>query len=663
MTLQRAQQLYQHGDHAGARREANRLLKQGQNMAAALRLLGYIEGQGQNFEAAAGFLSASLKYDAGSVESWYYLGVARQKMAQHADAVEAFQKTLQLAPALFEASHDLGLSLMALGRNRDALTHLEQAARLNPRSFEAHLNHGVVLGKLGQYEAELASYDKALAIDGKHRTVLENYGVALIEARQFSRAAAFYQGLLARHPDFEFARGGLLFAKANAGDWDGFDTELQQLRRDIAAGKDCIGPFELLALPSTAHEQLQVARRYTALHFPPHAAPLCAAHRLGNERLHIAYLSADFGTHPVAFLLAETIELHDRDAFEISAISIGRNDHGAMRARLEKAFDRFVDADAMSDRATAQLISDLNVDIVIDLMGYTRNARPDVLAWRPAPVQISYLGFSGTTGAPFVDYLIADHFVVPEAHRPFYSEKIVCLPGTFLPNDATREIAAGPMTRSDAGLPADAFVFCNFNASYKITPEFFGLWMQLLSRVAHSVLWLKGASPAHEARLRAEAAQRGIAPERLVFAARLEQLGAHLNRLRLADLALDNLPYNAHATASDALWVGLPLLTCAGDTFAGRVAGSLLSAAGLPELITQTREEYLELAVALAQDSARLARIRRQLETTARTGALFDSQARTRQLEDAYSAAWARYRDGQDPDHIVVAARAPQRGL
>lgn len=653
MTIEAANQLFRQGQFPAARKILQRLLKKGQNVPAALRLLGYIEGQLRNFPGTIDFLSRSLRYDPSSVESWYYLGLAHQRMEQHGAAVDAFQRTLKLAPDLFEATHDLGLSLLAMGRNADAAAQFEKAANLNPKSFEAHLNHGAALGKLRRYEAEIASYGKALAIDANNRTLLENYGAVLCQTGKFAQAVAHYQSVLSRHPDFEFARGGLLFAKANAGDWDDFDRQMQDLHLAIAAGKDCIDPFELVVLPSTQQEQLQVARRYSSQHFPALETPLYNPHRPAGDRLRIAYLSADFCTHAVAFLMAGVFESHDRSRFEVTAISIGKNDHSPIRQRLEDAVEKFVDATDKSDEEIARLIADLNVDVLIDLMGYTKDARPGVLARRPAPIQIGHLGFPGTSGSTSIDYFVADQFVIPADQRQFFSEKIIYLPGCYQPNDSSREIAVEPLTRSDAGLRDDQFVYCNFNGSHKINPKLFDIWMRLLSQVESSILWLVGESAQYEKNLRNEAIKRGVSQERLIFASRVD-LKTYLRRMQLADVFLDNFPYNAHGTASDALWAGLPLVTCVGATFAGRVAGSLLTAAGLPELITRTPEDYEQLALELAKDRAKLGQIRARLETSGRASALFDSRRYTRHLEDAYVAAWARHRASEAPDHIFA---------
>ena len=659
MSLQSAELLFRQGQYPAAQKVLQQLLKKGQNVAAAHRLLGFIAGQQQDFAEAAEQLRASLRFDPSSLESWYYLGMAYQKAGRHRAAAEAFGTLLQRRPDLFEAQHDMGLALLELGKAAEALKHFDRAIQLRPGSFEAHMNRGTAFGKLRRYDQEVLCYEQALAIQPAHRALIENLGTALCQARRFADAARLYADILRSHPGFAFARGGLLYAKAACADWEGFDAEMDRLREDIRQGRECVEPFALLVLPSTPQEQLQVARQYAAIHHPASATPLHAAPPVPKgERLRIGYISADFGRHATSFLVAEVFERHDRERFEVIAISLRASDGSAMRQRLEKAFDRFVDADELSDAETAQAIAGLGIDILVDLGGYTTDARPSVLAMRPAPLQVSYLCFPGTLGAPFIDYLVADPFLIPEDARAFYSEKILYLPDTYQPNDSTREMAAATVSRADAGLPPDAFVFCNFNNGQKLNAEFFGIWMRLLDRVPRSVLWLKGGTDTYHANLRAAAAAHGIAPERLVFAPWAEQ-AAHLRRLPLADLCLDNLPYNAHTTASDALWAGVPLVTCTGETFAGRVAGSLLNAAGFPELVTTSLADYEALAQALATDPDRLAKLRIDLARARATCALFDTATYTRHLEGAFAAAWERRRAQMPPEHIVVPRHSP----
>jgi protein O-GlcNAc transferase len=375
------------------------------------------------------------------------------------------------------------------------------------------------------------------------------------------------------------------------------------------------------------------------------ATQLWRGERYLHDRIRIAYSSTDFRDHVVADMITGCFEHHDRSRFHTTAISLGPNDGSQMRMRIATAFDRFVDVQALSDLDVAKLMRELEIDIVIDLNGNSGDCRTGIFSYRPVPVQINFLGCPGTTALPFFDYIIADPVVIPNAHRRYYTEQVIYLPHTYMPNDKTREIATMP-SRADAGLPATGCVFACHNSEYKITPEIFDIWMRLLKIVDDSVLWLKSPNPVAKLNLRREAKARGVNPERLLFAPRLAQSKKHLARLQLADLFLDTRPYNAHATACDALWAGVPVVTCLGDTFPGRVAASLLHAVGLPELITESLDQYERLATTLAQDRERLMQIKAKLKRNRDTKSLFDTALFTRDLEAAYTAIWIRQQSG-----------------
>jgi len=397
---------------------------------------------------------------------------------------------------------------------------------------------------------------------------------------------------------------------------------------------------------------LHCARIWAARNGPAAATPLWSGERYSHDKIRLAYLSADYRAHATAFLMAGVFESHDRNRFETVAISYSTDDKSPTRARLERGFDRFIDVRMKSDAEVAGILRDMEIDIAVDLKGYTAESRPGILAHRGAPVQAHYLGFPGTMGVDYVDYLIADPIVVPEAHREFYTESIAYLPDTYQCNDSKRFITERTPLRLQVGLPS-GFVFCCFNNNHKIMPEMFDIWMRLLGAVEGSVLWLLQDSAVVAANLKREARARGIAPERLIFAPRVDQ-GAHLARQRLADLFLDTLPYNAHTTASDALWAGLPVVTALGSTFAGRVAASLLHAAGLPELVTASVWEYEALALKLAREPAALAGVKAKLRANRDTCALFDTARITRNLEFAYATMWERQQHGLPPATFTV---------
>jgi predicted O-linked N-acetylglucosamine transferase (SPINDLY family) len=388
------------------------------------------------------------------------------------------------------------------------------------------------------------------------------------------------------------------------------------------------------------------------------APPLWRGEIWRNDRIRVAYISADFRMHATSYLVTELFELHDRSRFEVVGISLGPDDGSDMRARVVAAFDHFIDVRMTSDLEAAQLLHDLRIDLAVDMQGHQRGARPGILALRPAPIQACYLGFPGTTGADFIDYIVADPIVLPFDRQPYYTEKIVHLPECYQVNDRRRLIAPLATTREQAGLPSQGFVFCSFNGDWKITPAVFDIWMRLLQAVEGSVLWLLRDNATAEANLRGEAASRGIDPARLVFAERIK-MEEHLARHRLADLFLDTFPCNAHTTASDALWAGLPLLTTLGETFSGRVAASLLMAVGLSDLVTRSLAEYEVLALRLAREPDRLRRYRDQLRERRPDQPLFDTDRFRRHIEAAYVHMWERWQEGKPPESFAV--KGPDR--
>jgi predicted O-linked N-acetylglucosamine transferase (SPINDLY family) len=473
---------------------------------------------------------------------------------------------------------------------------------------------------------------------------LYNRAALFSQAKRYREAASDLEALVALEPDFPLGRGLLLNARLHLCDW----TDLERQREGIAAalgrGVPAIHPFGLLLISDSPAAQLECARLHIAATHPARA-PIYNGERYGHDKLRVAYLSSDFYEHATSYLMAGVFEEHDRGQFEIFGISYGSTDGSAIRARIANACTRFIDVRERDDASVARLLRDLEIDIAVDLKGHTGGARTSILAHRPCPVQVNYLGYPGSMGADYIDYLIADETVIPPEQRAFYSERIVYLPDTYQPNDRARPVAPDRVTRRDAGLPEDAFVFCCFNGSQKILPPVFESWMRILSRAENAVLWLLHDNDEAAANLRREAQARFIAPERLIFA-RHEAQDRHLARLRLADLVLDTLPYGAHTTASDALWAGVPVLTHLGSAFAGRVAASLVKAAGLPELIARSAHDYESMAQAFAAQPARLAAIREKLARNRETSPLFDTVRMTRHLEAAYETMWRRHQSG-----------------
>jgi protein O-GlcNAc transferase len=469
---------------------------------------------------------------------------------------------------------------------------------------------------------------------------------------QYADAVEASDRALELAPDNVFARRVGVRSRLFSCDWRRREDDQQLITDSLRAGDPIIAPFFHRALCDSEAENLLYAQ-LVAKDFPCQEQPLWRGEVYRHDKIRIAYVSADFRDHVVADAMVGVFEHHDKARFEVTAISLGPNDGSQMRRRLETAFDRFLDGKNMSDFQVAKAIRALEIDIVIDLNGYSGVKRSGIFAFRPAPIQVNYLGYPGTMGAPFMDYIIADRVTIPEENRTHYTEQVVYLPHSYMPNDSTRVIAERTPSRGEQGLPQTGFIFACHNVSQKIGPEVFDVWMRLLREVEGSVLWLRATGDTATANLRREAQARGVAPERLVFAARMPQTEDHLARLRLADLFVDTQPYNAHATACDALWAGLPVLTCTGRTFPARVAASVLHAIGLPELVTSSLAEYEQLALALARDPERLAAIKAKLLRNRGTEPLFDTAGFTRDLETIYSSMWERQQAASENSKIA----------
>jgi predicted O-linked N-acetylglucosamine transferase (SPINDLY family) len=569
------------------------------------------------------------------------------------EAIVDYGKAIELNPTFVRAIINRAVALGELRRFDEALADCDRAIALNAGIAEAFNNRGNVLYAWGRLDEALASLDQAIALKPDYADAFYNRGNVLAEQGRLADAEASHATALSLAPSHAGALGGFADCASRLCDWSQRDEIESEIRRRVADGSAVIPPLTLLRYCNDEAGQLACARRYAASRVPesPRSLPRGSCRDDGPIRL--AYLSADFRQHPVAQLIVELIERHDRTRFEVAGVSLGLDDGSALRTRLIRAFDCFDDVRAMSDHAVATLLHERQTDIVIDLMGYTHGCRPRILAHRPAPIAVNYLGYPGTMGAGFIDYIIADAIALPLDRQPHFTERIVHLPDCFQANTMREEIPLAP-TRREVGLPDAGFVFCCFNNHAKIAPRVFDVWMRLLDRIEGSVLWLSQASAATAANLRREATARGIDPARLVFAPRTQRFADHLARHRLAGLFLDTLPYNAHTTAADALRAGLPVLTRQGHAMAGRVAASLLHAVRLPDLVTASLDEYEALALRLARDPAQLASIVTRLEANLATAPLFDADRFRRNIEAAYRTMWEIAQRGEPAQSFAV---------
>ena len=612
---------------------------------------------------AARLYDQILKDDPDHCDALYLLGVAHFQRGEFADALRCHDRALCLKPNLAEAYAGRGAALSSLGRHDEALAAYGRALDRNhghtvawnhpDNAMTALEQRAVLLVHLNRHADAIADYDQALARDPANAHLLYKRANALSIAKYYPEAIRDCEAVLCIAPDYPYARGVLVHSRLQACDWRGLEDEKVKISVGLAVGARVISPFNHKAISDSPAEQLQCARVWVTNEYPP-AAPLWRGERYAHDRIRLAYVSADFNNSANASLMAGVYEHHDRKSFETVAISIGA--HAAatpVRARLEAAFDQFLDMREKSPSEIAHRLRTMEIDIAVDLMGFTGECRPGIFAARPAPVQVNYLGFPGSMGADYIDYILADRTLIPERNASHYSEKIVYLPDTYQANDSKRAKGDRAFTRAELGLPENAFVFCGFHNAFKITPQVFDVWMRLLNALPGSVLWLLEDNPSAPQNLKHEAEQRGTAAERLIFPNRAAAED-HLARQRVADLFLDTFTCNAHTTASDALWVGLPVLTLTGESFAGRVAASLLTALGLPELITQKIADYETLALKLAKDPATLSAIRNKIARHRDTAPLFDTARFTRNLEAAYRTMWERHQSGEAPASFAV---------
>jgi len=612
-----------------------------------------LEASGR-LDAALDSYDHAIRLKPDLAEAHYNRGNALRAMRRLDQAIDSYGRATELRPNFADAYNNRGNVLRNLRRLDGALDSYDRALEIQPESPEICNNRGNVLHDLKRPDEALESYDRAVRINPGFAEAHNNRGNVLHDLKRLDEALESYERALRLEPSHPYAQGAWVHVRMKLCDWGNIEDHVARLLARIEREERASPPFPALSLTGSLPLQRKAAGVWARDKYPASLALPPIPKRGRRERIRIGYFSADFRDHPVSHLMAGVFENHDKSRFECTAFSFGPNTNDVVRKRIEAAFDRFIDVRIRADADVVTLARDLEVDIAIDLGGFTEGSRTAIFALRAAPIQVSYVGYLGTMGADYIDYLIADRTIIPREHQRHYSEKIVYLP-SYHANDSSRMMADRLVTRSELGLPARGFVFCCFNNSYKITPETFDSWMRILKRVDSSVLFLYASNEWAAANLKREAAARGIDTERLVFGARLSR-PEYLARYRAADLFLDTLPYNAGTTASDALSAGLPLLTCLGSSFAGRVAASLLETVGLRELITATREQYEALAVELANDPQRLVQIRHKLERNRPTALLFDTRRFVGHLEHAYTQMYEQYQAGRTPEGIVVSA-------
>ena len=653
--LQQAIQAFQSGNYERADSILVKVIKADSKNLPAFHILGLIKASQKKYKEAIELLGKAVKLDPNEPSLRFNLAKALMDSGAYMESIPHHKKAVELAPNNPEAWLNYGKAFSDLNAYEEALSIYDKALIINPGYAEAFLNKGATLKELKRYEEAIVCAESALRINPNLAEGWVNKGVALKEFKRYEEVISHYEKALSLKSEIDWLNGELLHTKMKICRWSGFTDNLENITNRLMANEKIANPFPLLALTDGVSLQRKCAEIYAQEKYPfnPALGPITKTKRLEGKKIRIGYFSADFHNHATGYLMAELFELHDKQKFEIFGFSFGPIKNDEMRQRLEKSFNKFIEVGDKADVEISQLSRDLNIDIAVDLKGFTQDARMGIFSYRAAPIQVNYLGYPGTLGADYMDYIIADETLIPDHLQLGYSEKVVYLPDSYQANDSKRVIADKKFTRQELGLPETGFVFSSFNNNYNILPAIFDSWMRILNAVEGSVLWLFEDNNFATESLKNEAEKRGIDSNRLVFAKRMF-LPEHLARHQQADLFLDTFPYNAHTTASDALWAGLPIITLMGESFASRVAASLLYAINLPELVTTSRAEYELLAIELATNPLKLNSIKQKLTKNRLTTPLFHAQLFTKNLEATYMQMYERDMADLPPEHITI---------
>lgn len=615
------------------------------NLAKALVDCGYAERSLPHHQKA-------VSLSPNNAGAWLNYGKIVSGMGRHEEALTYYDRAISLRPDYVEALLNKGAALKELRSYESAISFAEQALALDPTLAEGWSNKGIALKELELYEEALASYDKAISLKPNYGDAWSNKAIVLNILNQHAEAAKCYFRALELSSGDTYLLGQAHHQMMLGCDWTNFEKITHEIFLQIESDRKCAEPFGFQGIAQSEDLLRKCAVSYSKTKFPG-MTYLAHDKKYHHEKIRIGYLCGEFRQQATSILMTRVWELHDHSRFEIFAFDNGWSDSSRYRQRIEKAFSKVYDISHLADFDAAKLIAENEIDILVNLNGFFGLGRQGIFAYRPAPLQVNYLGFPGTIGAPYIDYLIADELVVPPSSQKYYVEKIAYLPDSYQANDDQRRVSSRKFTKSELGLPERGFIFACFNNNYKITPAIFDLWAQILKSVEGSVLWILVDNLTAGDNLVKEASARGISSERLIFAERLD-LAEHLARHQLADLFLDTLPYNAHTTASDALWSGLPVLTLKGDTFPGRVSASLLTAIGLPQLITYSEDEYVDLAIDLAKNPIKMQEMKAKLSKNIATEPLFNSNNFSKNIELVFSKMMARYSAGLMPETIYV---------
>ena len=623
------------------------------NVPLLFNILGACYQSLKQFNISTKMFETAISIKPDYAEAHFNLGVILKVSGKPNLAIESYKRAISFLPAYLSAHNNLGNVLKQTGKLEEALISYQNAIDIKPDYAASHNNLGVVLRDLGRMDEAVKSYERAILINPEYYDAHNNLAVVLRKLKNLPEALLNYQRANILRPDKDFILGQILKLKKDLCIWDDLTDSLNDLIKKINNGQKVVSAFAMLGLIDNPKLQRKASEIYANQKFPKNDLLPKIKHYSGHSKIRIGYFSADFHSHATMHLMAELFECHDKNSFELIAFSFGPDKSDNWRQRVLLSFDHFIDVRLKSDKEISLLSREMEIDIAVDLKGYTKDCRPGIFAMSAAPIQVNYLGYPGTMALDYMDYLIADKVIIPEKSQKYYSEKIIYMPNSYQVNISNRNFSDDLLVRKNIGLPDKGFVFCSFNNAYKISPSTFEVWMRILKAVDHSVLWLLVSNENTVKNLKKEMEKYGINKNRLVFA-KYVPIEEHLNRIKYADLFIDNLPYNAHTTSSDALRMGLPVLTCIGESFASRVAASLLNAVNLPELVTTSQEEYEALAIHLAKNPEQLKLIKDKLLKNLSSAPLYDTPLFTKHLESAYKNMYQRHHEGLAPDHIYV---------
>jgi len=617
---------------------------------------GVIYYQLKRYDEALSHYDKAIALKPDYAEAFFNKGVIYYQLKRYDEALSHYDKAIALKPDYSKAWFNKGYAYFFIKRYDEALSHYDKAIALKPDYAEAFFNKGVIFFHQLRYDEALSQYDKAIALKSDYAEAFFNKAHIFLLSKRFSEAIATYLKAIQIDPNIDFLLGYFIHAKLILFVWNNIENDINNLIFKVKENKKVVRPLPFLYLNDSSELAFKVSKISNNSGFLKITSEPFSFNKL-KKKISIGYFSGDFRDHAVYHLVAELFELHDRNSFEIIAFSFNKTRNAFKEKfitdRLKNSFDQFIDVEDLSDKEVASLSRKIGIDIAVDLQGHTSGARPGIFSYRAAPIQVNYLGYPGTTGSQHMDYIIADNIVIPKNNKNFFSEKIVYLPNSYQVNDSKKKISEKKFTRSEIGLPKTGFIFCCFNQNVKITPAIFNLWMNILKKVDGSILWLLEEDAVANNNLKKEAINKGVSSDRIIFSKRID-IKEHLSRISIADLFLDTFPYNAHTTASDSLWAGVPILTYQGQSFQSRVAASLLNAIDVKELIVNSLTEYESLAVELALNALKLKAIKEKIQKNRLTKPLFNTFLYAGHLEKAYKRMYEIYQKNLPPDHIYI---------